>query len=603
MNKITEGKDRATSPNKDGVVQMIPTSSAVDLTAEIFEASRLKLTGAGAESRARSSIESRAELRAGAMNEIPRGELGVAPEKLILPAYVARQWADLDATDFARIRSPARRESSVEAIAAHMRSSAEYTNEIRLRSPVLADAGKTVNESLQQLETRRLEVAEENRIKGESAARASARLAVLDAAALASLASLRKDQSAAVVTLLAKSPDLTTQADIAAAREAVKPILKEVRSGSPQERAAVVAEVDAKRPLKRPIADGDLSQSILQRYIVTHEKAGLLDKGKTEFTLRNGDKQGELAFSDSGKSLTTEMQDKSTIRAMIEVANAKNWKEVTVSGTDEFRRAAWLEARVAGIEVRGYEPREADKKMLAELVIPAAKVNTIELNDSVRQRASVDPVVGFSKDRAHSKGAQHVDVDALTPSEKTSLDNSRAFLKSQSFSPEWTNAAVAELEKKVRGERVYIGKVLDHGPAPFKFDEKNDRSYFVKLHTDRGEQVVWGKELAQAMTNKDVGIGQSIVLKNTGKQDVSVVEKIFDSSGHQTGTKEKDAVRNSWTAEPLSLVNERAGRAQSESKPSMQVLDSKAPRAPVPDAINRDNSAQPKLQRDPPRDR
>ena len=46
---------------------------------------------------------------------------------------------------------------------------------------------------------------------------------------------------------------------------------------------------------------------------------------------------------------------------MVEVATAKNWKEITVSGTDDFRRNAWIEARLNGVKVKGYEPREADK--------------------------------------------------------------------------------------------------------------------------------------------------------------------------------------------------------------------------------------------------
>lgn len=62
----------------------------------------------------------------------------------------------------------------------------------------------------------------------------------------------------------------------------------------------------------------------------------------------------------------------------------------------------------------------------------------------------------------------HIDADKLTVSEKAVLDNSRAFLTSKDFGPaEWTQAALRELESKLRGERVYIGEVVSHGPAPF----------------------------------------------------------------------------------------------------------------------------------------
>lgn len=46
--------------------------------------------------------------------------------------------------------------------------------------------------------------------------------------------------------------------------------------------------------------------------------------------------------------------DTDTVRTMVEVAKARNWKEITVRGGDAFRRNVWLEARLNGIGVRGY---------------------------------------------------------------------------------------------------------------------------------------------------------------------------------------------------------------------------------------------------------
>ena len=40
------------------------------------------------------------------------------------------------------------------------------------------------------------------------------------------------------------------------------------------------------------VLEEELSQALLTRYIVSHEKRGLFDKGATEFTLRSGEEQG-----------------------------------------------------------------------------------------------------------------------------------------------------------------------------------------------------------------------------------------------------------------------------------------------------------------------
>ncbi|MGF6439971.1 LPD7 domain-containing protein [Paraburkholderia youngii] len=43
------------------------------------------------------------------------------------------------------------------------------------------------------------------------------------------------------------------------------------------------------------------------------------------------------------------------------VAQAKNWGELQVKGTDEFRRQAWIAAELAGIPTRGFRPDAQDR--------------------------------------------------------------------------------------------------------------------------------------------------------------------------------------------------------------------------------------------------
>lgn len=607
MNSITEGKEQVLAPDADGVVIKSPMPAIADLKMEIAEAFQLKSDGQAQASRERSSIESRTDLRLAATNEAMRADPAREVTPLDLDRDTARRWADLDAADFGRIRSDARREAALDAIATTVRLIPEYADELKKRSPVITEAAAAVNGTRDALEAQQRQQEIDNALKADAAARDAVRSSVLDAAALAAMESVRKAQSEQVREALARAGERPV-ADALDAQSQFKapPLDGRVTGSNDPDIAAQRA-----RAIKRPLSEQELSQALKTRFIVTQEKTGLLSPGRCEYTFREGAHQGQTAFVDAGKSLATQLEDKATIRAMIEVATAKNWKEVTVSGTEDFRRNAWLEARVKGLDVKGYEPREADKELLASLRPKKEKTDNRILATDREHAAPTQAAPTKEADRTPAQEKRqkpvHIDADKLTVSEKAVLDTSRAFLASKDFGPEWTQAALRELESKLRGERVYIGEVVSHGPARFQFDQKNDLSYQVTLKTARGDQVVWGKDLAEAM--KDRAPGESIVLRNIGKTEVTVTEKIRDQTGQQVGSRDKPALRNAWTAEPLAKFSERArselAEKQAPKQPAMGVYDGKAPRAPVQtptQSVSTENQRNPTVQR-PGRDR
>lgn len=591
-NAITEGKDRELPPDRSGEILRAPTPASFDLRAEVLAASIGKEGGQDDAARARTSIESRTDLRVAATNEVMRAKPNRTLSTLAVDQETARRWADLDAADFGRIRSDARRESALESIAGHVRASPEYAAELEKRSPAISDAVVTLNSERDKQER---EAAQQV----NHAASDQARLAALDLAALATLATVRARETARVVDRLANASETATQ-QLRDAQQSLKapPLDGRVTAANDPDIAA-----QPLRASKRPVTEEELSQALLTRYIVSQEQRGLFNKGSTEFTFRDGNHQGRMAFVDAGKSLTTELEDKSTIRAMVEVAIAKNWEEITVSGSDDFRRNAWVEASLNGLQIRGYDPREADKQLLAELRdrLPQprpqdrqqapAQPNAISVAQREQSRAEArQPVIQPVLQPGHQPGHQparaqrHIDGDSLTLQEKTVLDNSRAFLDSRALGPQFTEATLRELESKLRGERVYVGEIVDHGKAPYRFDKKNDDSYFVTLKTPSGEQVVWGKGLAEAVRERSVG--EQVVLQNIGKRNVTVEAGIRNELGVLMSTQTKGSRLNEWQAEPLSrysvqaradLVNKSAPR-----KPVIGVYDIKAPRSPAP---------------------
>lgn len=73
-----------------------------------------------------------------------------------------------------------------------------------------------------------------------------------------------------------------------------------------------------------------------------------------------------VVIEDKGTTLRTDKEDRFVIESMALAAKERGWAEVGVSGTDQFRREAWYQLRLAGVEVTGYQPDAADRQRLKE---------------------------------------------------------------------------------------------------------------------------------------------------------------------------------------------------------------------------------------------
>lgn len=69
-----------------------------------------------------------------------------------------------------------------------------------------------------------------------------------------------------------------------------------------------------------------------------------------------------------------------TERTLVEIAEARGWKELEVSGDDRFRQAIYIEAASRGLPVRGYTPSEQDAGILER----RAERKAAEANPMVR---------------------------------------------------------------------------------------------------------------------------------------------------------------------------------------------------------------------------
>ena len=80
------------------------------------------------------------------------------------------------------------------------------------------------------------------------------------------------------------------------------------------------------------------------------------------------DRNNALAFEDKGARIATRNEDPVVAASMIELAIAKGWTDIKVSGSESFRRSVWLEAAKRGLPLRGYQPKPQDELHLQEIL-------------------------------------------------------------------------------------------------------------------------------------------------------------------------------------------------------------------------------------------
>lgn len=103
-----------------------------------------------------------------------------------------------------------------------------------------------------------------------------------------------------------------------------------------------------------------------------------------------------------------------------------------------------------------------------------------------------------------------------------------------------------------RAEQVIIGRLIEHGPAPYKHDKENQDSYFVRVETSKGIKELWGQGLESALHSSGAQPGQHMKLYDLGQEEtkVPVLEKTGEIAKDASGAEMwKPAIRRAWGAE------------------------------------------------------
>lgn len=183
------------------------------------------------------------------------------------------------------------------------------------------------------------------------------------------------------------------------------------------------------------------------------------------------------AFSDRGNKLAMRGEHPEVVRSLVDIARARGWENITVKGTEAFRRAAWMEASQAGLVVSGYQPTGLDLADLARRpggnVIEKAEaknhsnVAPVNIHKGVAQEAKASNVE--EETRGLSDGLPHGDVDARRTAKANAFGNGKpiiAIKKHPDLAPAYGVVDAAKkfaekyLPESARAE--FIGLALRH---------------------------------------------------------------------------------------------------------------------------------------------
>ncbi len=218
-----------------------------------------------------------------------------------------------------------------------------------------------------------------------------------------------------------------------------------------------------------------------------------------------------VAFVDKGTSLTVQTHNKAIIQDLVAIAKARDWQNVTVSGTKAFRREAWKAAASAGLTVSGYTPSKVER---------------------------------LAVEREGRRGAASTTTEAAP--RESSADSPGI--------------------KTVKGVR--YGTLVAHGEAPYRHDASQSASYFVTLRDAAGqERTSWGVGLKDAIRESKTSpaVNDLVGIRRAGSTPVTVVERIVDEDGDVV-TQAIGAKRHNWEVEKAGYFTERFGARSQDQR-------------------------------------
>ena len=232
---------------------------------------------------------------------------------------------------------------------------------------------------------------------------------------------------------------------------------------------------------------------------------------------------GAEAFTDHGNRVTTRSENAVVIQSMVAIARERAASAVTVTGSELFKKEAWFAARLVGLDVTGYKPTAIEQERLVRAI---------------------------ARRRDAEQGEEHSMMNTSTTRDEEKSQRSR-------------RAPPVVSREPAEGELI-VGRLVDHGPAPYQHKPNQPMSYYVRVETERGDREIWGVDLERAFRQSlsTPGIGQEVGVRAIGRDPVTVPATKRDAEGREIGREELRTHRNQWSVESKEFLDRRREMAE-----------------------------------------
>ena len=284
--------------------------------------------------------------------------------------------------------------------------------------------------------------------------------------------------------------------------------IRPARARSVQLPGALSEERDVGFP---PTTQRDPSQGRVPQRV-----ADLFVQRDSEFWFRDG----RPAFHDHGQSLSTASEAPEVIAALIEFARARGWQAILLEGTKEFCGLTWRMGKIAGLAVRGYKPSGTEFATVRKLRLS---------NERDRRETSPAPAPECTQ------GQCSADEETAVPIEpRTSL-----------------------------GELIG-GTLIAHGPAAYRFNLREEPSYFVRIHMGDSQRIIWGRDLQTAIERSATKpeVGEEIGLVRLSSNSLGAKASEQPAKAALPGGQTPSARHQYWIFEKREFFEVRAGAAR-----------------------------------------
>ena len=219
------------------------------------------------------------------------------------------------------------------------------------------------------------------------------------------------------------------------------------------------------------------------------------EDGNTEYRWK---KSGKVAFVDRGDKITFNSNTPVAVKAGLQVAKEKGWEKVYATGSEEFRREAWTQGQLMGMEVKGYDATKADFE----------RIEVLKKEKELKKEQY--------KDKQATRDAPGDKENAQEMTSKDERRGSQQMREKADSGDNWVKASefVKEIDKEIKELREKGGK-----DSKKDFDELYRQRYDLKQLGDERVQIEKSPDGKQKLKQPEKVRARAQELERSQKKD------------------------------------------------------------------------------------